>query len=153
MREKWNRTFGAKAAEAALTTVPNIIGGAARPLDEALDKAGIARGTGIADAMQSASEKIAANNMSDPGAQGSWEASFGSGAGSSAAFVATGAIGTALKAGAVTTSAIAGALQNAESFYRDAVAHDRKVQEFGGEPLPEWKKALAYFIGAGLGAT
>ena len=110
-------------------------------------------GTGISGAMEEASRRITSQNAVDPGSTESLAAKFGSGAGSAAGLVAAGGVGRALGAGAALASGVTGALQGAESGFRDYAVEADKLRQFGGEPLPTWKGALAYLTGGALGAT
>jgi hypothetical protein len=137
------RVFGGAAATAVGQMVPDIIGGAARPFDEALDKAGLPRGTGVADYMKKASTDIANANLSDPQQQDSLSAKYGSGVGSMAGFAITGVAGKLAGLPQWAVSGGTGALQNAEQFYRDADA-------MGATGM---QKALSYLSGGVIGST
>jgi hypothetical protein len=145
------------AAASTLTGIVDPIGGVFRPVDEALGGAGVKGGTGVADTMQRVSERITQMNPTDPTRQGEWGQMIGSGAGSLVPFAVTGAVGRiGAGVGALGSRVIAGvtgAAQEAEQFYREAVAEEEKAKQFGGEPPPAWKKGLAYLMGAAIGST
>lgn len=131
-----------RAATSAITGPMDIIGGAARPLDAALD-ATLGTDTGIAEAMRKGSEQVMREGATDPTRDKEFAAQLGAGAGSSLVFVLTGFAGRALGATAGASAGAAGGLQQAEQNYREA---DRLG-------VPAYKKALAYLAGGGIGAT
>lgn len=137
------RQLGMKAAAAVGSIVPDMIGGLARPVDEALNKMGVKDGTGTAEFMRKQAERIALANPSDPTREEDWSSKFGAGIGSAVGFMATGVIGKAAGLPAWAASGVAGAAQNAEQYYREA-------DNLGASA---YKKALAYITGGAIGAT
>ncbi|MFA5951549.1 MAG: LPD38 domain-containing protein [Hyphomicrobium sp.] len=137
------RDAASRFATAVGTIVPDVVGGLARPLDAGLDAVGVKGGTGAAEAMRKASEKIALANQPDYTREEDFTAKIGQGAGSAVGFVATGAIGKAAGLPAWAASGVAGAAQNAEQYYREA-------DNLGA---PAYKKALAYIAGGAIGST
>jgi N12 class adenine-specific DNA methylase len=137
------RDAASRFATAVGTAIPDVIGGIARPIDAGLDAVGIEGGTGIAEKMRGISRKVGLENQPDPVREEELNALLGQGGGSAIGFVVTGAIGKAAKIPAAFASGGAGAAQNAEQYYREA-------DDMGA---PAYKKALAYAVGAGIGAT
>lgn len=137
------RDAASRFATAVGTTIPDVIGGIARPIDAGLDAVGLEGGTGIAEKMRGISRKVGIENQPDPVRQEELSAALGQGGGSAIGFIVTGAIGKAAKIPAAFASGGAGAAQNAEQYYREA-------DDMGA---PAYKKALAYAVGAGIGST
>lgn len=137
------RDAAMRLASAVGQQVPDVIGGFARPVDAALDLAGIKDGTGTAEKMREFSKNISKANPADVTRDDEFSAKLGQGAGSAVGFVVTGAIGKAAGAGAAVTSALTGGAQNAEQYYREA-------DDMGASGM---KKALAYIAGGAIGAT
>ncbi|WP_213287600.1 LPD38 domain-containing protein [Bradyrhizobium sp. sGM-13] len=137
------RDAASRFATAVGTIVPDTVGGIARPIDAALDAAGIKNGTGIAEAMREASRRIGIANQPDPTREEDLTAKLGQGAGSAVGFVATGVVGKAAGLPAWAASGVTGAAQNAEQYYREA-------DDMGA---PAYKKALAYITGGAIGST
>jgi hypothetical protein len=144
------RSAAAGFAQTVGTGIPEMLGGAVRPIDAAL-------GTTAGDWLQRKAEDIALANPTDPTRKDEWTQSIASGGGSMVPFAVTGTVarvgGLASEAAGRVVAGVSGALQNAEQFYRDAVAEEEKAKQFGGQAPPAWKKGLAYLMGAAIGST
>ena len=130
-------------AQTVATGFPTMAAGVVRPIDMALDAAGIKKGTGIADALDKATASIAAANPTDPGRQSEFTQKMTEGAASTIPFFTTGIVGKALGAPQALISGLAGGSQQAEQYYVEADALGQTAMQ----------KALAYAAGFGIGGT